>query len=142
MVNNVRTQNRYERRLRELIETTQDVKYAFQRDLPRSTARRRLNTPGVEIVNVDSLDIDATPLQREILRLQGRNRKLVALMRVLVVILRSSRFKLNQARLSGDKDKDKKVNNNVQSYISNSQNTENLGRPNLYRVSAFIECST
>ena len=99
MVTTTRTQNRYDHRLRELVRTTQDVNYAVQRGVPRSTARGWLNAPGVEVVTLDSLNMDATQLQREVLRLQARIRKLIALLRVLLVILKISRFSLNQVRL-------------------------------------------
>ena len=87
MVTTTRTQNRYDHRLRELVRTTQDVNCAVQCGVPRSTARGWLNAPGVEVVTLDSLNMDATQLQREVLRLQARIRRLIALLRVLRVVL-------------------------------------------------------
>ena len=49
--------------------------------------------------------MDATQLQREVLRLQSRIQKLIALLRVLLVVLRVSRFSLNQMRLPDGNDK-------------------------------------
>jgi transposase InsO family protein len=105
MVTTTRTQNRYDHRLRELVQTTQDVSYAIQRGVPRSTARGWLNAPSVDVVTLDSLDMDAAQLQREVLRLQTRIRKLIALLRVLLVVLRISGFSLNQVRLPDGNDK-------------------------------------
>ena len=105
MVTTTHTQNRYDHRLRELVRTTQDVSYAVQCGVPRSTARGWLNAPGVEVVTLDSLNMDATQLQREVLRLQTRIRKLIALLRVLLVVLKISRFSLNQTRLPDGHDK-------------------------------------
>jgi putative transposase len=50
-------------------------------------------------VTADALNMDTTQLQREVLRLQTRIQKLIALLRVLLVILKISRFSLNQTRL-------------------------------------------
>jgi hypothetical protein len=105
MVTKARTQNRYDHRLRQLVRTTQDVTYAVQCGVPRSTARSWLSAPTVEIVTLDSLDMDAAQLQREVLRLQTRIRKLIALLRVLLVVLKISRFSLNQTRLPEGYDK-------------------------------------
>ena len=99
MVTTTRTQNRYDHRLRELVRTTQDVNRAVQCGVPRSTAHGGLNAPSVEIVTLDSLNMDATQLQREVLRLQTRIRKLIALLRILLVALKISRFSLHQTRL-------------------------------------------
>ena len=90
MVTTTRTQNRYDHRLRELVRTTQDVRYAIQCGVSRSTARGWLNAPSVEVVTLAPLDVDATQLQREVLRLQARTRKLIALLRVLLVVLKIS----------------------------------------------------
>ncbi len=101
MVTTTHTQNRYDHRLRELVRTTQDVSYALQCGVPASTARGWLSAPNVQVVTLDSLDTDATQLRSEDLRLQTRIRKLSALLRVLLVVLRISGFSLNQTRLPG-----------------------------------------
>jgi len=80
MVTTARTQNRYDHRLRELVRTTLDVSYAVQCGVPRSAARGWLNAPSVEVVTLDSLDLDATQLQREVLRLHARIRKLIVVL--------------------------------------------------------------
>ena len=49
--------------------------------------------------------MDAAQLQREVLRLQTRIQQLIALLRVLVVVLKISRFSLNQTRLPDGHDK-------------------------------------
>ena len=105
MVATARIQNRYDHRLRELVRTTRDVSYAVRCGVPRSTARSWMNAPNVELVPLNSLNIDATQVQREVLRLQARVRKLIALLRVLLVVLRISRFSLNQSRLPNGSDK-------------------------------------
>ena len=49
--------------------------------------------------------MDAIQLQQEVLRLRTRIQKLIALLRVLLVILKISRFSLNQTRLPDGHDK-------------------------------------
>ena len=71
----------------------------------RCTARGWLNAPSVEVVTLDSLDMDTTQLQRKVLRLQTRIRKMLALLRVLLVVLKTSRFSLNQIRFPDGNDK-------------------------------------
>ena len=99
MATTTRTQNRYDHRLRELVRNTQDVSCAVQYGVPRSTARSWLTTPSVQVVTADPLHMDAIQLQQEVLRLRTRIQKLIAVLRVLLVILKISRFSLNQIRL-------------------------------------------
>ena len=77
MVTTTRTQNRYDHRLRKLVQTTQDVSYAVQCGVPRSTVRGWLSAQRVEVVTLNSLNMDASELQREVLRLQTRIQKLI-----------------------------------------------------------------
>ena len=57
------------------------------------------------MVSLDALSMDATQLQREVLRLRRRVQKLTGLLRVLLVVLRMSGYSLNQARLPDGNDK-------------------------------------
>ena len=93
------TQHRYDHRLRNLVRTTRDIHCAIQRGVPRSTARGWLRDSEVPIVTVEALNLEATQLQREVLRLSRRVQKLIALLRVLLVVLRMSGYSLSQARL-------------------------------------------
>ena len=95
MVATIRTQKRYDHRLRELVQKTQDVSCAVQYGVPRSTARCWLATPSVQVVTADPLNMDALQLQQEVLRLRTRLEKLIALLRVLLVVLKISRFSLD-----------------------------------------------
>ena len=105
MATTTRTQKRYDHRLRELVRNTQDVSCAVQYGVPRSTARSWLTTPSVQVVTVDPLHMDAMQLQQEVLRLRTRIQKLIAVLRVLLVILKISRFSLNLIRLPDGHDK-------------------------------------
>ena len=105
MATTTRTQKRYDHRLRELVRNTQDVSCAVQYGVPRSTARSWRTTPSVQVVTADPLHMDAIQLQQEVLRLRTRIQKLIAVLRVLLVILKISRFSLNQIRLPDGHDK-------------------------------------
>jgi transposase InsO family protein len=105
MATTTRTQRRYDHRLRELVHSTQDIRYAIKQGVPRSTARSWLTAPRAEVVTVDVLDMDATRLQQQVLRLRRRIQKLTALLRVLVVVFKLSGYSLNQARLPDSKNK-------------------------------------
>ncbi len=56
-------------------------------------------------MTADPLHMDAIQLQQEVLRLQTRIQKLIAVPRVLLVVLKISRFSLNQPRLPDGHDK-------------------------------------
>ena len=105
MVATTRIQNRYDHRLRELVHKTQDVSCAVQYGVPRSTARSWLTAPSVQVVTADPLNMDALLLQQEVLRLRTRIQKLIALLRVLLVVLKISRFSLDRTRLPDGKEK-------------------------------------
>ena len=92
MATATRTQNRYDHRLRELVRTTQDISCAVQHGVPRSTARGWLSAPTAQVVTVDALNMDVTQLRREVLRLQTRIRKLIALV---------SRIPIRRSNLGG-----------------------------------------
>ena len=88
MATTTRTQRRYDHRLQNLVRTTRDIGCALQRGVPRSTARGWLTDSDVPVVTVEALNLDATQLPREVLRLSRRVQKLIALLRVLLVVLR------------------------------------------------------
>ena len=105
MATTTRTQRRCDHRLREHVRITRDIDCAVQRGVPRSTARGWLKDPGAPVVSWDALSMDATQLQREIVRLRRRAQKLTALLRVLLVVFRISGYSLNQTRLPDGSDK-------------------------------------
>ena len=90
---------RYDHRLRDLVRSTGDIGPATRRGVPRSTARGWLTSTRAEIVTVDVFDMDVLNLQREVLALRHRVERLVALLRLFVVLTRTSGFSLACARL-------------------------------------------
>ena len=105
MATTTRSQSRYDHRLRDLVRTTRDITCALQHGVPRSTARGWLTASAAQVVTVDVLNRDTLQLQQEVLRLRTRIQKLIALLRVLLVVLKISRFSLDQTRLPDGNDK-------------------------------------
>ncbi len=105
MPTTTRLQRRYDHRLRDLVRTTGDIDFAIQQGIPRSTARSWLTEPNANVVTVDVVNMDALRLQQEVLQLRARIQKLTALLRVLLLVLKISRYSLNQTRLPDGNDK-------------------------------------
>ena len=78
----------YDHRFRQLVHDAGDVQLALRGGVPRSTARdwSRLPTRGVVTLDVASTSEDA--LRREVVVLRKRNAKLIAVLRLLVVLTR------------------------------------------------------
>jgi len=91
--------------LKELVRKTQDIECAVRQGVPRSTARGWLTNPGTKVVTIDIVNMDVIRLQREVLLLRRRVRKLTALLRVLLAVIKISGYSLSQARLPEGKDK-------------------------------------
>jgi hypothetical protein len=98
MPTTVRPQQRYDDRLRELVQRTGDVTIATDRGVPRSTARGWLGSALTVVVCLDVADLTEPELRREVVNLRRRVQKLTALLR-LVAVLRTSGFRLTEARL-------------------------------------------
>src|SRR2546422_6850647 len=99
MTTPARPQQRYDHRLRDLVQRTGDVTIATDLGVPRSTARGWLDKAPKVVVGLDVTDLRAPELQEEILRLRRRVKKLTALLRLALALLRSSGFALTHERL-------------------------------------------
>ena len=99
MISSARTQRSYDHRLRDLVRSTGDIGNATRRGVPRSTARGWLTPAQAEVFTLDLVDKDILILQQEVLALRARVERLVALLRLVVVLLKMSGFKLTHARL-------------------------------------------
>ncbi len=99
MATTTRNLRRYDHRLRELVRSSGDIQHAIHRGVPRSTAHGWLKSPRTQVVTVDATDMDVLRLQQELLTLRRRVARLIALLRLLVVLLRLSGFSLAGARI-------------------------------------------
>ena len=84
----------YDHRLRDLIQRTRDVTIATDLGVPRSTARGWLSQAGKVVVSLDVTDLRTSELQQEVLALRRRVKKLTALLRLALALLKSSGFTL------------------------------------------------
>jgi hypothetical protein len=99
MTTQARPQQRYDHRLRDLVQRTGDVSSATDLGVPRSTARGWLEQAPKVVVSLDVTDLRAPELQQKILRLRRRVKKLSALLRLALALRRSSGFTLTHERL-------------------------------------------
>jgi hypothetical protein len=91
-----RRQQRYDHRLRDLVQRTWDMIFATDLGVPRSTARGWLGKAPEVVISLDVTDLRASELQQELLELRRRVKKLTALLRLVLALLRSSGFTLTR----------------------------------------------
>ena len=94
-----RRQQRYDHRLRYLVQRTGDVTVATDLGVPRSTARGWLGAASTVVVGLDVAELTEPELRQELLKLRRRVQKLSALLRLALALLRTSGFRLTGARL-------------------------------------------
>src|SRR5215831_5052434 len=94
-----RHRQRYDHRLRDLVQRTGDVTIATNLGVPSSTARGWLRTAPRVVVGLDMATLKTSELQQEVLVLQRRVRKLTALLRLALALLHTSGFRLTHERL-------------------------------------------
>ena len=99
LMTTARPQQRYDHRLRELVQRTGNPTIATDRGVPRSTARGWLRTLPTVVVSVDVADLTERELREEVLKLRRRVQKLAALLRLALALLRISNFTLASERL-------------------------------------------
>jgi hypothetical protein len=99
MATPARPQQRYDHRLRDLVQRTGDVSIATDLGVPRSPARGWLGEAPKVVVSLDVTDLRVSELLQEVLELRRRVRKLTALLRLALALLRSSGFTLTHERL-------------------------------------------
>ncbi len=99
-----RIRRRYDHRFREIVRETGDVELAVRKGVPRSTARdwSRLASPKVITLDVASMSDDE--LRREVIELRELNARLLAVLRLVVVLLKVCEVSLRHRRVpDGDK---------------------------------------
>jgi hypothetical protein len=76
-----RPQQRYDHRLRDLVQRTEDLAFATDLGVPRSTTRGWLRAAPIAVVSLDVADLTEPELRQEILKRRRRVEKLAALLR-------------------------------------------------------------
>jgi len=102
MTTTERHQRRYDHRLRDLVQRNGDVTIAASLGVPRSTARGWLRPAPSVVVSLDVTNLTAAELKQEVLELRRRIKKLTALLRLALALLRASGFALTHDRLPTD----------------------------------------
>lgn len=105
MTSAVRTQRRYDHRLRDLVHSTGDITVATRQGVPASTARGWLMKSNAEVVSLEVLDLDTIRLQQEVTRLRRQIEGLTHLLRLAIVVLQVSGFSFARVRLVEGSDK-------------------------------------
>jgi len=105
MTTATRKQRKYDHRLQDLVRTTGDIGHAVGKGVPRSTARGWLDPTYSQVFTIDVVDEDLLRLQQKVLDLQKRVQRLIALLRILVIVMKVSDFKLSGVRLPNGRNK-------------------------------------
>lgn len=82
-------QHRYDHRLRDLVHTSGNLDLALDLGVPRSTALGWLRDQPAPVVTFDVLDLDAERLKVEVVELRAKVRRLTAISRFLLLVLRT-----------------------------------------------------
>ena len=94
-----RTQRTYDHRLRDLIRSTGDIHQATRHGIPRSTARGWLTSSRSDVVTIDGVDRDIVKLQKDLLALRRLLERLIALLRLVILLWKFSGFSLTNLRI-------------------------------------------
>ena len=83
-----------------MIHSSGDIGLAVQNGVPRSTAKDWLRRPAPGVVTLDIAAMTEEALRHEIVALRQRNDRLVAILRILVVLIKISGFTLARCRVA------------------------------------------
>ena len=95
MPTTTRPQQRYDHRLRNLVQRSGDVTVATDLGVPRSTARGWLGAAPTVVVCLDVADLTESELRQEVLKLRRRVQKLTAVLRLALASRRAELLCLN-----------------------------------------------
>ena len=95
----------YDHRLVQLVQRTGDIELATRRGVPRSTARGWMRQDRSGVVTDPLLEEAPAALHARIVRLERRVRRLGAMLRVLLALLRGLRPDLSRLRVPDGSDK-------------------------------------
>ena len=99
MATTTRNLRRYDHHRRQLVRSTDDIQHAIHQGVPLSTAHGWLKSPRTEVVTLAVTDMDVLHLQQELVTLRRRVARLIAMLRLLVILLRLSGFSLARTRI-------------------------------------------
>ena len=94
-----RSAKTYDHRLRNLVHETQDISTALDIGVPRSTAYGWLHNEPPEVVSLDVLNLNEQHLQYELTKTRKRCKRLLAIIRLLVVLIRTIGNRIDYSRI-------------------------------------------
>ena len=98
-ISKTRPQRSYDHRLRDLVRETGDPSVVAEFGVPRSTALGWLRGERRQVISADVVDLDRVRLEAEVLELRDRTRRLGAVVRLLLALVRALGAYLDHARL-------------------------------------------
>jgi transposase InsO family protein len=102
-----RTRRTYDHRFQQLVKETGDSRLAIDCGVPRSTARDWSRSSRGEVFTLDLVERSTLELEREVALLRKRNEKLVAVLRLLVVLTRVLGITLAKLRVPDSSGKER-----------------------------------
>ncbi len=82
----------YDHRLRNFVRETQNVTFALNLDVSRSTISSWLTTPTQDVISHEVFDLDDIQVKRRILKLEHRLRIVTAIMSLLLTSQHARRY--------------------------------------------------
>ena len=100
-----RFQRSYDHRLRNFVRSTGDVRHATRIGVPRSTASGWITRESRPVLSLKTHNSDLEQLECEVVRLRSQVAKLRAIVRLILLVLKLSGFKLERSRIPSGIDK-------------------------------------
>jgi hypothetical protein len=100
MAEQTQIRQRYDHRLKKLVQESGDIQLAIREGVPRSTARSWIQLPKRHVVSCELTELTEESLRKEITLLRRRNERLLAMLRLVIVLLKVFGVSLAGRRVS------------------------------------------
>jgi len=97
----------YDHRVRKFVHTTQNVSVALELGVPRSTTYGWIRNEPLKVVTLDVFNLNEQRLQYELIGTRTRCRRLIAIVRLIVVFIRTFGIRIDYGRIPDSKQKTK-----------------------------------
>jgi hypothetical protein len=94
-----RMRRRDDHRFREVVRETGDIELAVRNGVPRSTARDWSRLASPKVISLDVASMSEEKLRKEVIELRERNARLLAILRLVVVLLNVCELSLRHRRV-------------------------------------------
>lgn len=96
-----RIRRRYDHRFRAVVRETGDVELAVRNGVPRSTARDWSRLASPDVITLDVASMSEYELRQEVIDLRERHAKLLAILRLVVILIKVCDVSLRRHRVPG-----------------------------------------